>query len=90
MDDVQPFSDLLLTGKEALIGTTSGGGVAGAGNVFALSPGASGAWNLNVLYGFTGPDGPNPSAGLIASGGALYGTTSNGGTVGFGTVFQLK
>jgi uncharacterized repeat protein (TIGR03803 family) len=89
-DGAQPFSDLLLTAKGALIGTTSAGGVAGAGNVFALSPGASGAWNFNILHGFTGPDGANPYAGLIASGGALYGTTSNGGTVGFGTVFQLK
>ena len=43
-----------------------------------------------VLYSFTGSDGAGPIAGLIADkDGALYGTTLNGGTAGYGTVFKL-
>jgi uncharacterized repeat protein (TIGR03803 family) len=44
-----------------------------------------------VLYNFTGEsDGNNPFAGLIADeDGALYGTTANGGSYGYGAVFKL-
>jgi hypothetical protein len=46
-----------------------------------------------ILHNFTGQngDGVDPSAGLtLASGGELYGTTSNGGSAGFGTVFRSR
>lgn len=76
-----------------LIGTTSTGGTAAAGTIFALAP-SGGAWKLKTLYGFTGGlDGANPYAGLIAVGGTnagLYGTTGGGGASGLGSVFQLK
>lgn len=45
-----------------------------------------------TLYNFTGQngDGEYPRAGLaVGTGGALYGTTANGGTFGYGTVFEL-
>jgi uncharacterized repeat protein (TIGR03803 family) len=43
-----------------------------------------------VLYSFTGGDGSNPRASLIAdAAGNLYGTTITGGDSGRGTVFQL-
>jgi uncharacterized repeat protein (TIGR03803 family) len=44
-----------------------------------------------VLYTFTGgADGANPSAGVIGdSAGNLYGTTSGGGTAGYGVVYKL-
>ena len=42
-----------------------------------------------VLHSFTnGPDGGNPEARLLLYGGALYGTTSIGGTYNDGTVFR--
>jgi uncharacterized repeat protein (TIGR03803 family) len=45
---------------------------------------------LNVLYRFTGRDGAIPHGGVIFdAAGNLYGTTHNGGTSGYGTVFQL-
>jgi len=49
------------------------------------------AQTLETLQHFTDkPDGAYPYAGLIADGkGALYGTTYNGGTVTYGTVFKL-
>jgi len=84
-----------------LYGTTQAGGVGSClgptcGTVFSLTPPASvgGAWSENVLHRFTGGiDGGTPyNAGGIAIGthGALYGTTSEGGTQGFGTVFKLS
>jgi uncharacterized repeat protein (TIGR03803 family) len=41
-----------------------------------------------VLKSFTNNDGPN--AGLILSGGTLYGTTYMGGSSGDGTVFKMN
>src|SRR5439155_7349667 len=54
-------------------------------------------WSYSVLYSFcsqtsqTGcTGGAGPAAGLIMDGaGNLYGTTQNGGSLGYGTVFQL-
>jgi uncharacterized repeat protein (TIGR03803 family) len=45
----------------------------------------------SVVYSFTnGPDGANPEAGLVQdSAGNLFGTTIGGGTLGFGTVFEV-
>jgi uncharacterized repeat protein (TIGR03803 family) len=54
---------------------------------FSITAAAQG---LTTLYSFTGGDGANPGAGLIADpAGNLYGTTFNGGASGQGTVFQL-
>ncbi|HKS72568.1 MAG TPA: choice-of-anchor tandem repeat GloVer-containing protein [Terriglobales bacterium] len=44
----------------------------------------------STIYTFQGSDGANPWAGMILDqAGNLYGTTSNGGTYGNGTVFEL-
>jgi uncharacterized repeat protein (TIGR03803 family) len=50
----------------------------------------SGAATLKVLHEFSGPDGSDPSGGLVIdpNTGILYGTTKYGGT-GSGTVFSL-
>ncbi|MGA2577778.1 MAG: choice-of-anchor tandem repeat GloVer-containing protein [Bryobacteraceae bacterium] len=64
-----------------------------SGTVFALKPPASpgGVWTLTTLYAFTGlDDGGFPNGVAIGKNGALYGTTSSGGTTGNGTVFTLK
>ena len=91
----------------ALYGTTSYGGstastychdIGGCGTVFKLTPPAAGAtsWRASTLHAFRGaPDGARPFAGVAAdASGALYGTTSYGGTNansgnGRGTVFRL-
>jgi uncharacterized repeat protein (TIGR03803 family) len=65
-------------------------GVPGCGVVFKLSPGTNGKWTIGLLHTFNGNDGALPYASLILdSGGGLYGTTSQGGTAGWGTVFRL-
>lgn len=75
-----------------LYGTTSSGGSANLGTVFALNRRTGAA---SVVYSFQGGnDGGIPVPGLINVGGTLYGTTSNGGGSrscigGCGTVFRL-
>ena len=51
----------------------------------------AGAQTLKTLYSFTGgADGGNPNGSpVIGSGGLLYGTTCEGGTSNYGTVFSL-
>ena len=83
---------LIFDTKGNLYGTTNEGGASGDGTVFELSPPTSGgAWSETVLASFSGTNGENPYAGLVAdSSGNLYGTTAKGGTHGGGTVFKLS
>ncbi len=80
----------------AIYGTTSAGGgdsscfVFGCGMIFKLAPSKHG-YVETVLHRFHGPDGAVPSAPLIAGpNGLLYGTTTEGGATGAGTVFRLE
>jgi uncharacterized repeat protein (TIGR03803 family) len=86
-DGALPIGGLIRDAAGNLYGTTQMGGASGSGTVFKLD--ATGV--ETVLYSFAGaPDGQYPFAGLIRdSAGNLYGTTSNGGAIGFGTVFKL-
>jgi len=95
-DGRHPWSDLVADAKGALYGTTNAGGSEGYGVVFKLTPPAErGApWIESVLYSFCQQfscnDGSYPEAGLIFDKqGGLYGTTSEGGEVGYGAVFKL-
>jgi uncharacterized repeat protein (TIGR03803 family) len=83
-------SDVLACSTNALFGVTGFGGtnVPRRGAVFRISADGS---DFTNLYSFSGPDGQNPSAGLIISGSTLYGTTySGGGTSKHGTVFKIN
>jgi len=70
-------------------GTTSLGGATGDGTVFQITPEGS----LTTLYSFCAQtnctDGSNPGGLIQATDGNFYGTTSSGGTPGYGTVFQI-
>ncbi|HUJ11147.1 MAG TPA: choice-of-anchor tandem repeat GloVer-containing protein [Verrucomicrobiae bacterium] len=72
-------------------GTTLNGGgnslTNSRGSVFRITP----AGTLTTLYTFTGgSDGAQPKATLIKStDGSFYGTTSAGGTGGWGTIFRI-
>ena len=74
-----------------LYGTTYGGGSAGLGTVFRLTPSGS-SYSLTSLHSFSGHqiDGKQPVAGVVADRkGTLYGTTIGGGQYFAGTVFKL-
>ena len=86
-DGANPAAGLILSGG-TLYGTAQFGGSSGNGTVFALSTNGTG---FATLYDFTGGnDGAYPVAGLILSGGMLYGTAQYGGSSGLGTVFALS
>jgi uncharacterized repeat protein (TIGR03803 family) len=79
-----------------LYGTTRAGGNAtcnngyGCGVVFELAQNPQGVWTQTVLHTFTGIDGNTPYDGVILDpAGNLYGTTFFGGSLNFGTVFEL-
>src|ERR1035441_8576473 len=99
-DGVNPQGGLVLAGS-TLYGTANAGGSSGVGTVFAINTNGAGftklysftAKNYNgVTGGMTNSDGANPYAGLILSGGTLYGTASTGGDSDFGsgTVFAIN
>jgi uncharacterized repeat protein (TIGR03803 family) len=93
-DGASPIAALTMDSVGNLYGTTSAGGSAGNGTVFRLAPPKTkgGKWTEKVLYSFgQGTDGATPIAGVsLDLKHNLYGTTSAGGSYGYGTVFQLK
>ena len=102
IDGAHPLGGVLPGAGGVLYGTTSAGGGrdnTGGGTVFALHPPAQpgGVWTEAVLAAFPAGHGA-PAAGLLQDeAGAIYGTTSQGGSGGgqpgtpsFGTVFRLK
>lgn len=70
-----------------LYGTTRNGGPSDAGTVFKLEP----TGNFTLLHSFEGAaDGSSPESDLVMdTAGNLYGTASEGGSFGGGTVFRL-
>jgi uncharacterized repeat protein (TIGR03803 family) len=72
----------------ALFGTTTSGSTSGVGTIYAV---LAHSGQEIVVYSFGGgSNGYNPSGDLTNVGGTLYGTTTNGGTSGSGTVFVLS
>jgi uncharacterized repeat protein (TIGR03803 family) len=73
-----------------LYGTTYGGGANSLGTAFELTPAAGGIWTENILANFSFGAPASPAGGLTLDGhGNLYGTTVQGGSTGFGTVFEI-
>jgi uncharacterized repeat protein (TIGR03803 family) len=104
-DGTIPMVGLIMDPAGALYGTTIAGGALGYGTVFKLTPIAGGTYAESVLHSFAGiysivaaaTDTPRPSRLIIDAKGALYGTTTYGGSstnsnncgFGCGTVFKL-
>jgi uncharacterized repeat protein (TIGR03803 family) len=80
-----------MDGNGNLLGTAGGGGSAGDGLVFELSPNGS-QWKYNVLDNFTGANGRGPLGMLtLDASGDLFGVTHEGGTPKKkGTVFEYN
>ena len=87
MDGANPIAGVARDTKGNLYGTTEYGGAHGYGTVFELT--SSGT--EKILWSFrNGTDGANPIAGVVlGKTGNIYGTTSNGGAYGSGTVFKV-
>jgi len=86
-DGENPQAGVVIGPGGVLYGTTTAGGTAGDGTVFALNPPASagGAWTETIRHNFSGSDGWYPWAGVTIGSGpggglVLYGTTYYGGT----------
>ena len=97
-DGIGPYAGLAVSGA-TLYGTAQDGGTNGNGTVFAINTGGS---DFRVLHTFgelfsigqgfqrTNLDGAEPYGGLVLSSNTLYGTTFEGGTVGYGTEFAVN
>ena len=84
------YDSLTMDAAGNLYGTTKQDGAHGAGSVFKLTP-SGGGWTETDLYDFTGgSDGGVPYGSvLIDASGNLYGTASQGGTNGYGVIWEI-
>jgi uncharacterized repeat protein (TIGR03803 family) len=95
-DGDTPFEGLTLDSQGNLYGATYGGGSGGGygkGTVFKLTPGSNGTWSETILYNFSDKTGAcqDPFSNVVFdASGNLYGTTSSGGTLGLGCVYELS
>ncbi len=86
-DGSGPLGRLLLS-NGTFYGNTLNGGKNNFGTVYKVST----SGKESVLYSFAGPpsDGRYPIAGLAVKSGEYYGTTGNGGTNDYGTIFKVS
>jgi uncharacterized repeat protein (TIGR03803 family) len=87
-DGANPEAGLTQGTDGNFYGNTYLGGASNLGTVFEITPSGT----ETVLHSFAGgsSDGANPSANLLqSSDGNLYGSTSAGGTSGYGTFFKV-
>ena len=86
-----PRGSLIADANGDLFGTTLIGGLSGLGTVFEIVNTTSGyAGTPITLVSFNGTDGAHPQGGLIAdSDGNLFGTTWEGGSGSWGTVYEI-
>ena len=91
VDGASPYAGLVQGTDGNFYGTTFEGGTGNGGTIFGMTP----SGDLTTLYSFC-PQGPctngdQPRAGLVQdTNGDFYGTTSEGGTDGYGTVYRFS
>jgi len=101
-DAANPEARMVFAPNGVLYGTTEGGGIQNCGTVcgtvFQLTPPPTFCrsvlcpWDETVVYRFQGgPDAGSPSYGplVVDQAGNLYGTSINGGSDGYGDVYEL-
>ena len=91
-DGSRPSAGLIFANGGDLFGTTSTGGIFGAGTLFQLEQNGNGTWSEGPYYNFSNnrSSGGFPQDALaIDAAGNFYGTASQGGIAGVGNVFEL-
>jgi len=104
-DGEGPMSRVVRGPDGALYGTTSAGGGGacnthngdlGCGTIYKLTPPPMAPasvivnWSSDVIYRFSGSDGAYPQGDLtFDTAGTIYGTTINGGSAGWGSIYSL-
>jgi len=88
LDGATPTGSLAKAGDGSFLGLTSGGGVAGLGTVFRLTP--SGDLTILHSFGLVSTDGVSPQGSLVRNtDGTFYGVTQYGGPLFGGTIFRV-
>lgn len=77
----------LMTFNNKMYGITSFGGAANAGTLFEYNP-ANSVLTKKIDFNYS-PDGYRPQGGIILHNQKLYGTTTQGGTKNYGTLFEF-
>lgn len=89
-DGDAPWAGVVFDAAGNIYGTTLYGGAHGFGTVFELTPTRHGHYQEKILWNFNDTDGAVSVASLILdSAGNLYGTTTGGGSNGWGVVFEV-
>jgi uncharacterized repeat protein (TIGR03803 family) len=91
-DGTVPLAGLVLDGAGNLYGAANLGGLHGTGVIFELSPSSGGTWTYKIIHNFNrSGDGEFPyGTPILDAAGNLYGTTTQGGHYGWGTVYELS
>ncbi len=85
-----PYGGLVRDSAGNLYGTTMNGGNVCANSTCGVVFKIASSGDFTVLHSFTPADAFNPWAGLVRDAdGNMYGTTSSGGSAGFGAIFKL-
>ena len=86
-DGCSPYAPLTLGNDGNFYGTTNAGGtsVYQAGTIFRISPSGT----AKLLHSFAYTDGYQPNGLVLGTDGNFYGTTTAGGTAGYGVVFKI-
>ena len=84
----------MIVSSNTLYGVASVGGTNGNGTIFAINNDGSGFTNIYTFstmdVGGANSDGAVPRGALVLSSNTLYGTTSRGGTNGYGAIFAIN
>ena len=81
------FTGLVTFAQPNLLGVLTDGGPNGAGTLFTIDAATQ---TLQVKHAFNNTDGASPHGNLLyATNGMYYGTTNEGGSQGYGTLFQF-
>jgi len=86
-------ASLIQDASGKLYGVAPSGGDFGGGTMFSIRTDGSGFTVLHTFSAFTGrpiSDGSKPTGVILGTDGWLYGTTAQGGTNAFGTIFRLS